>query len=216
MRVAYVGFTTEVIPGADKNLPDFKAPSNYKDAAKIKSYIDDAKDKFVAGLMDDPIAARFHSICVVREEGGLPVIVPPYPPETPLAEMLGANDAIAVFGPVRFLKFLTSDTLMKAGRITPDTAWTVRGESMNQALLPFPPGRNLGTSNYVFDPMRMFCSSDYDGSDVERVFARYQKEIGTPAMLAIAAEMKKLETRQSTPAAVLALKTYALGKLAAY
>lgn len=216
MRVAYVGFTTMMIPGADKNLPEFKAPSNYKDAVKISNYIEEAKQKFIDGLADDPLAAQIHKFAVVREEGGKPVITLTDSP-VPFAETLGANDAIAVFNPVRFLKFLTADTLTRGGKIGPDTAWTVRGESMGQALLPFiGPSRNMSTNNFVFDPMRMFCPSTYEGTDVDRAITRYSTQIGKVALEAIADEIRKLTQQKTSPAAVLALKTYALGKLAAY
>lgn len=215
MRVAYVGFTTMMIPGADKNLPEFKAPSNYKDAVKISNYIEEAKQKFIDGLADDPLAAQIHTFAVVREEGGKPVITLTESP-VPFAETLASNDAIAVFNPVRFLKFLTADTITR-GKIGPETAWTVRGESMGQALLPFiGPNRNMSTNNFVFDPMRMFAASTYEGGDVDRAITRYATQIGKVALEAISDEIRKLTQQKSTPAAVLALKTYALGKLAAY
>ena len=60
-----VGYRTRAAADLDKNLPEFKAPSNYKDSGKIAADIADRQAVFKAGAKDMPYTGTFDEIHLV-------------------------------------------------------------------------------------------------------------------------------------------------------
>src|SRR4029077_2584897 len=54
-----VGWRTRVVDGVDQMVPPFKAPANYKDEDKIKAYVAERRDEFLAQAKDMPYTGTF-------------------------------------------------------------------------------------------------------------------------------------------------------------
>lgn len=61
----FVGYKTRLRDGADKVLPEFKAPANYKDAAKIAQYQDERKQQFLADARNMPYTGTFDEVFLI-------------------------------------------------------------------------------------------------------------------------------------------------------
>lgn len=76
--------TIETAPLSDSEIeaimPEFKAPSNYKDAAKITEYINERKAAFKKEAKFNPMSGRIVGIGVLPEDGG-PTVIASLDPE---------------------------------------------------------------------------------------------------------------------------------------
>lgn len=60
----FVGYKTRLREGADKALPEFKPPSNYKDAGKISAYVEEKKAGFLADAKNMPYTGTFDEVFI--------------------------------------------------------------------------------------------------------------------------------------------------------
>ena len=61
----FVGYRLRPIPDVEKWMPEFAAPSNYKDEAKIKDYIEAKKEEFATAAAGLPYLATFEDVCLI-------------------------------------------------------------------------------------------------------------------------------------------------------
>jgi hypothetical protein len=68
----FIGYKTKACGTAEKFMPEFKAPSNYKDAAKISTYVDEKKAAFLAESHGMPYTGTLDEVVIfdpnVRDE----------------------------------------------------------------------------------------------------------------------------------------------------
>ena len=57
-----IGYRTRLVPGVEKNLPDFKAPANYRDADKIAAYKKEAGAAFLEDAKNMPYTGTFDEV----------------------------------------------------------------------------------------------------------------------------------------------------------
>lgn len=63
-----IGYRTRLVPGAEKNLPDFKYPSNYKDAGKIAEYKKEAATAFLEDAKNMPYTGTFDEVYLADDK----------------------------------------------------------------------------------------------------------------------------------------------------
>lgn len=61
----FVGYKTRLREGADKVLPEFKAPANYKAADKIAQYQEEKKQAFLIDAKNMPYTGTFDEVCII-------------------------------------------------------------------------------------------------------------------------------------------------------
>lgn len=61
----FVGYRTRLADGLDDNLPEFKAPANWKDEAKIKAEVELRKSNFLASAKDMPYTGTFDEVVLI-------------------------------------------------------------------------------------------------------------------------------------------------------
>jgi hypothetical protein len=69
-----IGFKTRLVEGAEKHAPDFKAPANYKDAAKIAEYVATQRAEFLAAAKDMPYTGTLDEVTLVDPKNDKNVI----------------------------------------------------------------------------------------------------------------------------------------------
>ena len=65
----FVGYKTRLNPGADKHVPEFRPPSNYKDAGKIAAWQDEQKQAFLADAKNMPYTGTFDEVFLIDPQG---------------------------------------------------------------------------------------------------------------------------------------------------
>lgn len=84
----FIGYRTRPAAGVEKVLPEFKAPSHYKDPAKIAAYVAEARAAFTANAQNMPYTGTFDEVVLIdgkhhkvlqwshaaAEEGGKPLV----------------------------------------------------------------------------------------------------------------------------------------------
>ena len=61
----FVGYQLRVIDNVEQWLPEFTAPSNYKDETKIREYVESKKEEFLTKAAETPYLATFQSVCLI-------------------------------------------------------------------------------------------------------------------------------------------------------
>ncbi len=70
----FIGYRTRLVPGIEKTLPEFKAPANYKDPAKIEADIRERKEAFLAGAKDMPYTGTFDEVYMIDQKNRKPLL----------------------------------------------------------------------------------------------------------------------------------------------
>lgn len=60
-----IGYKTRLVEGADKNLPEFKPPANYKDTGKIAEHLANQRSEFLAVAKDMPYTGTLDEVMLV-------------------------------------------------------------------------------------------------------------------------------------------------------
>lgn len=61
----FVGYRTKLRPGAETAVPTFKAPANYKDAAKITAFQEERKAGFMEAAKNMPYTGTFDEVYLI-------------------------------------------------------------------------------------------------------------------------------------------------------
>lgn len=61
----FVGYKTRLRPGAEKTVPEFRAPGNYKDQAKIAAFQEEKKAGFLDAAKDMPYTGTFDEVFLI-------------------------------------------------------------------------------------------------------------------------------------------------------
>jgi hypothetical protein len=70
--IILVGYRTRMLDDADKYMPKFQAPSNYKDEAKITAYLADKASQFVQEAKSLPYISTFDEVRLIDSRGERP------------------------------------------------------------------------------------------------------------------------------------------------
>lgn len=65
----FIGYKTRLVPGADKNVPEFKPPPTVKDAAKAAAFAEESKAAFLAEARNMPYTGTFEEVFLVDPQG---------------------------------------------------------------------------------------------------------------------------------------------------
>ena len=72
--VQSLGYRTRPADGVEKMLPEFKAPSHYRDAAKIAEYVATQKAEFLTSAKDMPYTGTFDEVELYDPRNGKSVM----------------------------------------------------------------------------------------------------------------------------------------------
>jgi len=152
-KLVCVGYVSETRDDWEKFAPDITPPSNYKDAAKIKTYVKNAREKQLNTADTATLLCRFRDFYAIDENGK----------GTEL--MRGARMAylsrftdIAVMGGSLMRHLLMREQIEEGRKLYPEHLWTVM--SLRTGY-PFLVGAERAKN--IFDPVHaLLCTSTLD------------------------------------------------------
>jgi hypothetical protein len=164
MRTAYVGFNAKAIDGYQKYLAEPRAPSNYKDQAKIAEYKIARMAQQEAEAWQKPLTSLLNTVTFLHGDHTKRTAVKLAWPDEPIATYLNNYECIACIDSATLIRLARIDWIGKKGILTDETKWLAFPELPAMRFKP----------PFVFDPLtRLVGSSAEDNSDPYMVAKRF-------------------------------------------
>jgi hypothetical protein len=173
MRKLYVGFTSSARADAEEFLPEVKAPSNYKDPAKIAAYIQDARERSYIEASARPLTSSLASYHLLSADGTSdPAPVAPTGNIHVLA-FVGHYDVLIGWRIYEFIRLARIDYIDRFGALDADTRWSILAEVSGVPFLE--PSARIR----FFDPVRAVVGSlAEDSTDPTLFVKRFKLKVG--------------------------------------
>ena len=165
MKAAYIGYTLRARPDAEKYLPEFKAPGNYKKEEAKAEFIRNAKAEAIQEAATKALTGEFAKI-VVMEKTDKKELKPVDLdwPKTPILRLLLPYERICVLSLGAFLRLAVAEMLDKEHGMSEEFKWA----------LPYHLLHLCDSSKEVINPVYEITGSMGDSLDnVDPVMRRF-------------------------------------------
>ena len=165
MKTAYVGYTLKARPDADKYMPVFRAPGNYKKEEAKAEYIKSAKADYLEDAGTKALTGEFSKIVLMEktDKNELRTIEVDWP-KVPILRALQGYDRICVLSLGIFMRAAVVEMLDKERGMGAEFNWA----------LPYHLLHKRDSSKEIINPIYEITGSSGDSMDnVDPVMRRF-------------------------------------------
>lgn len=170
MKTAYAGFTSVAVPNWRDYATVTRAPSNYKDPAKIREYEENAMARAEATAAEKPLTGVLSDIAIFEIKNEKLHLLGIVTEEVPPLEYFNNFDAVVAIDAAILLRLARIDYIDRKGRLTPELAWA----ACDLDLLGGPRQAMRAGVPFFYDPVRRLVgSSAEENTDIDLIAKRF-------------------------------------------